>query len=100
MKAYECENCGRRGLPWRYIDDNDLHCIKCGGLIKTYEVEDPPTPPQYRVVAVANTVFRGHSVEEVKENFMSRAETLDENEWTFILVEPVQSLKGKVNEGE
>lgn len=45
---------------------------------------------EYRIIAVANTIFYGESAEDAKDNFMRQAETIDEKEWTFILVEELK----------
>lgn len=45
----------------------------------------------YHVIAVANVKFYGETPEDVKFKFMSQAETLEEEDWTFIMVEEVES---------
>ena len=61
-------------------------CDHCGGELVTYEVPDPEPEPLYKMIVVANTCFRGATMEEAKRNFMNAAETLSDDEWTFIMV--------------
>lgn len=44
----------------------------------------------FRIIAVANCEFYGDDVESAKWNFMHQAETLREEDWTFIHVEEIK----------
>lgn len=44
----------------------------------------------FRIIAVAKAEFYGIDAEGAKNSFMSQAETLDTDEWTFILVEEIK----------
>ena len=92
MQRWKCKDCERDylGIPWMQVGGGWSTCHHCGGELESYEVPDPPLPPLYHIVAVANTTVRGNDEEEAKRSFMNAAETLDEDEWTFILVHKEQ----------
>ena len=52
-------------------------------LIKDEEIR----VKEYRIIAIADVVFRGISEDDAKQNFMLQAETLDVENWRFIHVE-------------
>ena len=92
---WDCTECGEQYVatasPWFEVGGGLTKCNLCGGVLKQRPQKERVPEPLYRMVVVANTYFRGETIEEAKRNFMNAAETLNEDEWTFILVEEEQS---------
>ena len=91
---WDCLECGKQYVgpvtPWYLVGGGFTKCNYCGGNLKQRPRKERPQEPLYKMIVVANTSFRGANMEEAKRNFMNAAETLSEDEWTFILVEEEQ----------